>query len=121
MKICLIDDNPEILEVIKNILEATDNEVFTSTKGREGLAMILDSEFKMVILDITMLEFSGINIVRHLDNVGKLKDSNVLFLTAAAIPDSELQGWIVKGVKVCLRKPVEFNVLFEHVMEAKIA
>jgi two-component system alkaline phosphatase synthesis response regulator PhoP len=85
MKICIIDDNLEILELLKNVLEATGNEVFTSDNGKKCLSLILSEKFELVLLDITMSEFSGIDIVRYLDSIGKLRDTIVLFLTAAAI------------------------------------
>ncbi len=66
-----------------------------------------------------MPEFSGIDIVRYLDSNDKLRDNRILFLTAASIPDSELQKWINKGVKACLKKPVEFEDIFEQIIEAR--
>ena len=35
MKICVIDDNVEILELLKNVLEATGNEVSTADNGKD--------------------------------------------------------------------------------------
>lgn len=121
MKICIIDDNVEILELFKNILEATGNEVFTADNGRDGLSLILSEKFKLVILDITMPEFSGIDIVRYLDSHEKLREQNILFLTAASIQDSEIQKWLDKGVKVCLKKPADMDELFEQVMEVEMS
>jgi len=117
MKVCVIDDNVEILELLKNVLETTGNEVITSDNGRDGLSLILSEKFELVILDITMPEFSGFDIVRYLDDNEKLRENNILFLTAASIPDSELQKWIDKGVKSCMKKPIEFDDLFEFIME----
>ena len=121
MKICVIDDNAEILELLKNVLEATGNEVSTADNGKDGLSLILSEKFELTILDITMPDLSGIDIVRYLDGNDRLKDNPIMFLTAASIPDSELEKWIKKGVRICLKKPVEFDDLFEHVMEAKIS
>jgi CheY-like chemotaxis protein len=98
-----------------NVLEVTGNEVFTEDNGKDGLSLILSEKFDLILLDITMPEFSGIDIVRYLDSHEKLRENNILFLTADSIPDSVLQEWIDKGVKICLRKPVEVKVIFEHV------
>ena len=121
MKICVIDDNVEILELLKNVLEATGNEVSTADNGKDGLSLILRDKFELTILDITMPEFSGIDIVRYLDSNDRLRDTPIIFLTAASIPDSEMEKWMEKGVKVYMNKPVEFNDLFERVMEVKMA
>lgn len=120
MKICVIDDNVEILELLKNVLEATGNEVSTADNGKDGLSLILSEKFELTILDITMPEFSGIDVVRYLDGQEKLRDQNILFLTAASVQDSEIQKWLDKGVKTCLKKPADMDELFEQVMEAEM-
>lgn len=67
-----------------------------------------------------MPEFSGIDIIRHLDDHEKLRDNTILFLTVASIDDLELQKWLDKGVKLRLNKPLEFNDLFERLMEVEM-
>ena len=119
MKICVIDDNTEILELLKNILESTGNEVSAADNGKDGLSLILSKKFDLTILDITMPEFSGIDIVRYLDTNDKLRDNPIMFLTAASIPDLELEKGMGNGVKICLNKPVEFSGLFERVWRSK--
>jgi CheY-like chemotaxis protein len=105
---------------LKNILEVTGNEVLTTDNGKDRLFLILSEKFDLILLDITMPEFSGIDIVRYLDDQNKLKDNCILFLTVASIPDSDLQEWIDKGVKTCLRKPVEMADIFEHINEVRM-
>lgn len=119
MKICVIDDNHEILELLENILVATGHDVSTAENGKDGLSLILREKFDLIFLDITMPDFSGIDIVRYLDSNGKLRENNILFLTAAAVSDFVVQKWLDKGVKACLKKPVEFEDIFEHVAEAR--
>lgn len=119
MKICIIDDNQDILELLKNILEETGNDVSTANNGKDGLSLIINEKFDLIFLDITMPDYSGIDIVRYLDSVAKLRDSNILFLTAADIPDLMIQEWLDKGVKRCLKKPVEIDNIFEQIVEAK--
>ena len=120
MKVCIIDDNNDILELLKNILIATGNEVSTANNGKDGLSLVLSEKYDLVILDITMPNFSGIDVFRHLDRNDKLKSNHIIFLTAATVSDSILQEWYDKGVKICLRKPVEFEDFFEHINEARI-
>ena len=120
MKICIIDDNVEILELLKNILDTAGNKVLTADNGRDCLSLILNEKFKLVILDITIPEIYGIDIVMYLDGHEKLRDQNILFLTAASVQDSEIQKWLDKGVKACLKKPTDMDELFEHVMEVEM-
>ena len=81
--------------------------------------MILKNDYGLILLDITMPEFSGFSVVDKLSKVEKLKKNRILFFTAAAISDTELEKWYKLGVKGCLKKPVDPNTLFEKINEVK--
>ena len=66
MKIGVIDDNNDIRELLKSVLIATGNEVLTADNGKDGLSLILSENLDLILLDVTMPEFSGIDIVRYL-------------------------------------------------------
>ena len=121
MKICIIDDNNDILKLLETVLEATGNDVITTNNGKDGLAIILSEKFDLIFLDITMPNFSGIDVVRHLDQIGNLRDNHILFLTAAEISGFVVQEWLDKGVVGCIRKPVEMTDIFEYVNEVRPA
>ena len=121
MRVCIIDDNNDILELLENILIATGNEVSVANNGKEGLSLILNEKFDLIILDITMPDFSGIDVVRYLDINEKLRKNHIIFLTAAEVSESVLKEWFDKGVKTCIKKPVEFQDFFEYVNEVRIS
>ena len=58
MKICVIDDNVDILELLKNVLEATGNGVFTADNGNDWLSLITSDKFELTILDIYLTPLS---------------------------------------------------------------
>ena len=117
MNILVIDDNEDVLQLLKVLVSATGQEVDTVNNGIKGLEMIQNNDYDLILLDITMPEFSGFSVVDKLAEVGKLEKNIILFFTAASVADSELEKWYKLGVKGCLRKPVDPNTLFEKINE----
>lgn len=117
MKILIIDDNEDILQLLKFLMNSTGQDVNTANNGKLGLKMILKNEYDLVLLDLTMPEFSGFSVVDKLIESKKLKKNKILFLTAASISDIELKKWYDLGVDGCLRKPIDPHSLFEKINE----
>ncbi len=53
-KILVVDDDPDLVEVIRLTLEASGYEVFSATSGAEGLAKVKEVEPDLVVLDVMM-------------------------------------------------------------------
>ena len=119
MKILIIDDNNDVLQLLKVLMNSTGQDVDIVNNGVHGLEMILNNKYDLILLDITMPEFSGFSVVDKLASVEKLQKNNILFFTAASVIDSELEKWYKLGVKGCLRKPVDPNTLFEKINEVR--
>ncbi len=119
MKILIIDDNNDILQLLEVLMSSTGQDVDVISNGIQGLEMIQNNEYDLVLLDITMPEFSGFSVVSKLAEVEKLKKNKILFFTAASVEDSELDKWYKLGVKGCLRKPVDPNTIFEKINEVR--
>lgn len=115
MNVLVVDDNKDIVELLKSLLESGGYDVSTSQSGKESLDLIRKEEYDIILLDVTMPEFSGFDVVQNLKNSGELEKNKIILFTAASISDAEIEKWIQFGVKDCLRKPFEPTVLFEAV------
>ena len=73
--------------------------------------MILQNEYDVIILDISMPEFTGKDIVEYLNENNTLQGKNIVLFTASAISTEEIDKMIKKGVKGALRKPVDLEQL----------
>ena len=111
MNILIVDDNQSITTMVSKYLRLKGNECAVSNSGKEGLEMILQNEYDLIILDISMPEFTGRDIVEHLDKNGMLQEKNIMLFTASAISREEIDGMIKKGLKGALRKPVNLEEL----------
>lgn len=111
MKILIIDDNQSITTMVSKYLGLKGNECTVSNSGKEGLQMIIENEYDLIILDISMPDFTGKDIVEHLDKNNILQKKNIVLFTASAISTEEIDSMIKKGVKGALRKPVDLEQL----------
>jgi len=82
-KILIIDDDPDIVETMKIILESKNYEVALAKGGEEGLKMTRQSKPDLIILDVMMKSMDeGFDVARALKINKDHKDIPVLMLTA---------------------------------------
>ena len=63
-KICLVEDDAMIRDILERILKKIGHDVTTATNGRQGLNAANDQNFDLVITDIIMPEVEGIEVIR---------------------------------------------------------
>jgi DNA-binding response OmpR family regulator len=111
MKVCIIDDNTSITGMFSKLLKMEGHEVVIANGGRAGLALLENDKFDATILDISMPEFSGIDVVDALNESGKINDQKIVILTASSVSNEELDKLKEKGVKEILKKPLQLDSL----------
>ena len=62
LRILVVDDEPDTLGLIKLTLQTAGYQVQTATGGREGLRLVREEPFDVVILDIMMPDVSGFDV-----------------------------------------------------------
>ncbi len=117
-KVLIVDDNVSITKMLSKWLTAKGHEVTVSNDGKNGLTMILEKKFNMVLLDLSMPEFTGYDVVDELEKSGKLKEEKIVIFTASTASDQDIEKLIERGVHSCLRKPVDLDVLKTTVEES---
>ncbi|MEO7055737.1 MAG: response regulator, partial [Caldimonas sp.] len=83
-RILVIEDDWDILEVLKLMLEGEDHEVVTAKHGRAALAAMASSSrpFDLVLMDISMPEMSGIEVAQAMRANPKTADVRIVIHTA---------------------------------------
>ena len=68
-KILIVDDDPEVVEVLSRFFQKTpeDYAVQTATNGEDALAALMLSVPDLVLLDINMPGMNGIEVMKHID------------------------------------------------------
>ena len=110
MKVLHIDDNQAIRETFADVLTMIDMEVESVDNGREGLKKIIEGTSDVVLLDLTMPDFSGFDVLEELKKQGK-NQNNIFALTAMTLSDEQENELTNMGIRKILHKPIEVDVL----------
>src|SRR5687767_4122895 len=92
-KILLVDDEPDILNLLKFNLEKEGFEVETAGNGRTGIEKALKFRPDLILLDVMMPEMDGIETCIQLRENKELKNTVIAFLTARNEDYSQIAGF----------------------------
>ena len=91
-EILVVDDNPDTLLLLEEILQKEGYSVTCKESGKESLEAAKSGNFDLILLDILMPEMDGFEVCRQLKENPKTKDIPVIFLTIADDPEYIIQG-----------------------------
>ena len=111
VKICLIDDEQNILASLSLALKSEKFEVETYSDGIAGLEALKDNNFDIAILDIKMPRLDGLEVLQKLRNSS---DIPVIFLTSKDDEIDQLLG-LKMGADDYITKPFSQKLLIERV------
>ena len=112
MKVLIVDDNQDITGLLSKFLKAKGFDNVVTNDPRDGLERIKEEKYDVVLLDISMPEFSGIDIIQTLERDKILKDQKIVIFSATAFTTTQINDLLKKdGVQGCLKKPIQLNEL----------
>ncbi|OIQ30027.1 MAG: DNA-binding response regulator [Bacteroidetes bacterium MedPE-SWsnd-G2] len=114
IKILLVDDEPDILEIVGYNLKSEGYQVFTASNGAEGVKQAKKEKPQLIILDVMMPEMDGIEACELIRANPDLDNSIITFLTARGEDYSQLAGFDA-GADDYITKPVKPKVLVSKV------
>ena len=112
--ILLVDDEPDILEIVKYNLTQEGYVVVTAENGLRALDQAKKHKPQLIILDVMMPEMDGIEACEKLRAMPELSESVIAFLTARGEDYSQLAGFEA-GADDYITKPVKPKVLVSKV------
>ncbi len=115
MKILGIDDNQDLLDLCEVALSAEGHEYTAIENGKEGLQAIKDKKFDLVLLDLSMPEFSGEDVLDALMKEGIMNKQKIIIFTASSDAEKEFGPLLEKGVHSIINKPVDIDLLIETI------
>jgi len=108
--ILVVDDDENILNLEKTILEQKGFAVTTAGGGSEALALLKEQVFDLILLDVMMPELDGFEVCRRIKEEDRLKEIPVIFLTAKGGGDALAEGF-ESGAVMYINKPFTANKL----------
>jgi two-component system response regulator GlrR len=103
-KILVVDDDPNLLELVKMRLESADYEVTTASMEEDALGAVKDQAFDLSILDLQLAHRDGISLMEELHLV--LPGMPVIILTAYGTIESAVEA-MKRGAYSYLTKPFD--------------
>lgn len=120
-KIVCVEDEPEMIELVKLILNRKGFEVFGANGGKEGLEAIGRLQPDVVLLDLMMPDVDGWEVYRQMKADPATKDIPVIVVTAKAQSIDKVLGLHIAKVQDYLTKPfgpaellASVNKVLEH-------
>lgn len=88
-RILIVDDEPDMVTILKRLLEVNGYEVVVAKTGKEALEKVKQEEIDLVLLDVMLPDIPGYEVSRMLKKEGPLP---ILLLTARSQKEDFLQG-----------------------------
>jgi len=118
MNILAIDDNEDIISLLETVLTSKGHDFTSALNGKDGVKLIEEQNFDAILLDLAMPEFSGLDVIESLEKNDRIKNQKIIIFTASSATDKEIDVLLKHvGIKLCLRKPVDINILINKIEE----
>jgi DNA-binding NarL/FixJ family response regulator len=113
-KLLIIDDDPNLILLVKDFLEFNGFEVLTANHGREAMSILEKETPDLIICDVMMPEMNGYAFVEEIRRNPVLEWLPVIFLSAKGQTQDRIKG-LKTGADVYLIKPFEPEELVAQV------
>jgi len=113
-KILIVDDEPDILELIEYNLKKEGYQVYTARNGQEAVSEAKKVLPDLIVLDIMMPKMDGIEACRIMRTMPEFKNTFMVFLTARSEEYSEIAGFNV-GADDYIAKPIKPRALVSRI------
>ena len=114
-KILLVDDRPENLFALEQILKPLKTKIYRANSGQEALSLALRHHFAVILMDVQMPEMDGFETVSLMRDHSETQHMPVIFVTAI----SKEQRFVFKGYETgavdYLFKPIDPDTLLSKV------
>ena len=113
----IVEDDPDILTLLRTTLTFRGYRVVTARNGREGLDLVRVEHPAIVIADIMMPKLDGFGLVHRLRLDPETCDIPVVFITATYVAPEDREFALNIGATRFIQKPVDLDAFLETVAE----
>jgi len=108
--ILVVDDNPDMLDIAKTILEGSGYGVQTANNGLDIFSRLEEQKPDLIILDITMPYIDGLEVLERLKGTAETSSIPVILLTVKVQHEDVLKGYKL-GADYYITKPFNSSQL----------
>lgn len=113
-KILLVDDEPDILEIVGYNLSQEGYQIVTASNGKEAIQKAQKELPNLIIMDVMMAEMDGMEACENIRKIPELSNVIITFLTARSEDYSQVAGFDA-GADDYITKPIKPKLLVSKV------
>ena len=104
--------------LLEMTINAMGHEFSSTPSGLEGLEMIKRERYDLVLLDLTMPNFSGLDVLNALDEEGLCSQQPIVLFTASHLGISDMENELLnKEIHSILAKPSDIDQIMQKINE----
>ncbi len=113
MKVLHIDDSPEICELYEDMFTADDHSVRSVNSGKKGLELVMDTDYDLILLDMNMPDYTGMQFLRDLKNKRPSELKKVVVVSVLKFHEMEIKELLKLGIHSVESKPSDFQTIMD--------
>ena len=117
MKILHIEDVPEISQIFSDILSTTDYEFDSISDGKAGLELAVNDDYDLILLDMCMPKYSGVDFLLDLKHRRPSELSKVIIVSALEMNSFQEEELLKLGIRSVMRKPISVQRLLAEMKQ----
>ena len=114
IKILLVDDEPDVIEIIRYNLDQEGYKIYTASDGKEALTKAKKNIPHLIIMDVMMPNIDGIEACEQLRNDVSFNETIIMFLTARGEDYSQVAA-LEAGADDYVTKPIKPKIIVSKV------
>lgn len=111
MKILHIDDSPEICKLYADYYSRKNHSITSVCDGRRGLDLVLRNDYDLILLDLCMPQYGGMNFLYDLKKQRPSELKKIVVTTVLSFSEDQIEGLKKYGVAAVKEKPAHIQKL----------
>ena len=111
MKVLQIDDSPQICDMYADMFMADDNSIESTNDGKTGLQLVVENDYDLILLDIRMPEYSGMDFLKDLKEQRHSELKKIVVTSMLEFNENQVEELMKFGIHSVEKKPSNFQQL----------
>jgi len=116
MKILHIEDIPEISAIFSDILKTKNHDFQSTVDGEYGLDLVLNNNYDLILLDMCMPNYSGLDLLLDLKDKRPSEIRKVVVVSSLDLDEYQTKFLKELGVHSMHKKPISIQTLLSQIM-----
>ena len=113
MKVLHIDESPDIRELYEDMFIADDHSVKSVNSGKKGLEIVMNNNYDLILLDMNMPDYTGMQFLRDLKNKRPSELKKVVVVSVLKFHEMEVKELLKLGIHSVESKPSDFKTIMD--------